>query len=34
MFSNKKIINYKVPYLIEYYNFGLDPFSIQGHFLN
>ena len=30
MFSNKKLINYKVVVLIEIYNFGFSRFFIQG----
>jgi hypothetical protein len=31
MFSNQKVINYKVIRPIDIYNFGFGRFSIQGH---
>ena len=34
MISNEIVINYKVVYLIEIYNFGFGRFSIQGHLYN
>jgi hypothetical protein len=34
MILNEKLINYKVIFLIEIYNFGFGRFSIWGHLKN
>jgi len=34
MNSNDEVINYKVVYIFQYYNFGLYHFSFQGHLKN